>query len=59
MFSCEYGVTLKAPILKNIWKRLLLMGGTDKEIYISTQELLKILLMYEALFKCNKNSTSL
>ena len=32
-FSCEYGETLKAPVLKNIWERLLLIGGTDKEIY--------------------------
>ena len=59
MFSAEYGVTLKAPVLENIWEQLLLMGGTGKEIYISTQELLQILLMYEAVFKCNESSTSL
>ena len=59
MLFCEYGVTLKAPVLKNIWERLLGMGGTDKEIYISTQELLEYCWMYEAVFKCDKNSTSL
>ena len=26
---CEYGVTSKAPVLKNIRERLFLMGGTD------------------------------
>ena len=29
MFSCEYGVILKAPVLKNIYERLLLMRGAD------------------------------
>ena len=29
VFSCEYGVILKAPGLKNIYERLLLLGRTD------------------------------
>ena len=28
------------------------------EIYIPTQEILQMLLMYEAVFQCNKSSTS-
>ena len=59
VFSSEYGVTLNAPVLKNIWEWLLLMGDTDREINISKEEILQILLMYKAVFKCNKNSTSL
>ena len=37
MFSCEYGVTLKALVLKNICKRLLLNGRH----WYSTNEILK------------------
>ena len=37
MFSCKYGVTLKAPVLKNICERLLLNGRH----WYSTNEILK------------------
>ena len=43
MFSCEYSVTLKAPVLKNIGQRLLLMGGTDKKnLYIYARIIINI-----------------
>ena len=91
MFLCEYGVTLKAPVLKNISMKTtnsLLMRfwsftrhkievspfsfswffGRVRfldyilffyEVHISTQEVLQLLFMYKAVFKCNKSLTSL
>ena len=49
----EVSSFLLADFLLGIFFRLYIL----RNLYISTQEIFQILLMYEAVFKCNKSPT--